>query len=85
MNHSKKTIFSWIPSRVRIQENDKADSLTKAAFNKVPDKKMKNTLYWPQIENQANNYIEMATIMEENFPQQALLSTAHFKKKEAGF
>ena len=50
----------------------------------VPDKKIKNTLYWLQTKNQANNCKEMATIMGEKLPQQALTSTAHFKRKEAG-
>ena len=57
-----------------IQGNDKADSLAKAALNMVPDKKIKNTLYWPQTENQANNYKEMATVMGEKSLQQALRS-----------
>ena len=52
INHSKKVIFYWIPIHRGIQGNDKADSLAKAALNMVPDKKLKNTLYWPQTENQ---------------------------------
>ena len=41
MSHSKKVIFSWIPSHIGIQGNNKADSLAKAALNMVPDKKSK--------------------------------------------
>ena len=78
MNHNKMVIFCWIPSHIGIQGNDEADSLAKAALNMVPDNKIKNTIYWSQTENQANNYKEMATIMEEKHPQQALLSTVHF-------
>ena len=89
MNPSKKGIFCWIPN----QGNDKADSLAKATLNMIPDLKLKknnlknfflNTIYWPQTENQANYYKEMATIMGQKFPQQTLSSTAHFKRKEAG-
>ena len=45
----------------------------------VPGKKI---LYWPQTENQTNNYKEMA-IMGEN-THYKLSSTVHFKRKEAG-
>ena len=41
MNHSKKVIFSWIPSHIGIQGNDKADSFVKSAINMVLDKKKK--------------------------------------------
>ena len=41
MNHCKKVIFCWIPIHIGIQENNKADSLAKAALNIVPDKKSK--------------------------------------------
>ena len=54
--HSKKVIFCWIPiqqnitfflwleSHIRIQGNDKADSLAKAAINMIPDKNIKTNL-----------------------------------------
>ena len=77
-------IFCEIPSHIGIQGNDKADSLAKAALNIVPDKKIKNTIYRPQTENQANIYKEMAKIIEKKIPQPGLPSTAHFKRKEAG-
>ena len=41
MNHCKKVIFCWIPSQIEIQGNNKADSIAKAAFNMVFDKKSK--------------------------------------------
>ena len=37
--HSKKVIFCWISSHIRIRGNDKADSLAKAAINMTPHKK----------------------------------------------
>ena len=73
MNHSKKVIFCWIPSHRWIQGNNKVDSFAKAALNMVPNKKSKIP-----YTDQANNFKEMATIMEENPPQQAFPSTAHF-------
>ena len=33
MNYSRNVIFCWIPSHIRIQGNDQADSLAKAALN----------------------------------------------------
>ena len=39
--HCKKVIFCWIPSHIRIQGNDKADSLAEAAINMTPDKNIK--------------------------------------------
>ena len=69
MNHSKKVIFCCIPSHIGISGKDKADSLAKAALNMMPDlKKKKKKKNWPQTENQANNYKEMATIMREKNP-----------------
>ena len=39
--HSKKVIFCWIPSHIKIQGNDKADSLAKAAIYMTTDKNIK--------------------------------------------
>ena len=41
LKQSKKIIFCWIPGHMGIQENDKADSLAKAAINIPPDKTSK--------------------------------------------
>ena len=82
MNHGKKVMFCWISSHIGILGKDKADSLAETALNMAPDKKIKDTVYWPQTENQANNYKEMATILEEKSPQQVLPSKAYFKRKE---
>ena len=78
--HSKKVIFCWIPSHIRIQGNDKANSLAKAAINMTPDKNIK-TLYtdfkpkikqivtkkWRQLwgENPHNKLFQIQPILKE--------------------
>ena len=78
--HSKKVIFCWIPSHIRIQGNDKADSLAKAAINITPDKNIKTpytdlkpkikqivTKKWQQLwdENPLNKLFQIQPIFKE--------------------
>ena len=59
--HSKKVIFCWIPSHIRIQGNDKADSLAKAAINLTPDKNIKTP--YTDLKPKNNSNKKMVTIM----------------------
>ena len=74
MNHSKKVIFCWISGHIGIQENDKADSLAKAAFNMVPNKKYLKpkirqiiTKKWQQLweKNPHNKLFQVQPILKE--------------------
>ena len=76
----KKVIFCWIPSHIRIQGNDKADSSAKAAINMTPDKNTKTpysdlkpkikqivTKKWQQLwdENPHNKLFQIQPILKE--------------------
>ena len=78
--HSKKVIFCWIQSHIKIQGNDKADSLAKAAINMTPNKNIKTpytdlkpkikqivTKKWQQLwdENPHNKLFQIQPIAKE--------------------
>ena len=78
---SKNMIFSWIPTHIGIQSNDKAGSLAKAAMKMTPDRNIK-TLYTdlkPKIKQIVTQ--KMAKIMGWTFSHLVLLNTTHFKRK----